>query len=139
MITFDKDYDPVNEGDIQNLEQLIGNELPEDYKAHLLQCNGGSIPLWYEYVFIHGKNELFLGGFHQLKHGDGNIETYYNHKHDFLYPKLLPIGAITGGSLAIGYQDDNKGEIHVYFSDEGPYKIANSFTEFIEALEIREA
>ncbi|KAB1158917.1 SMI1/KNR4 family protein [Tenacibaculum aiptasiae] len=41
-----------------------------------------------------------------------------------------------GGYLAIGYQKDNLGEIYVYFSSEGPYKVASSFTEFLESLKI---
>ncbi|WGH74762.1 SMI1/KNR4 family protein [Tenacibaculum tangerinum] len=138
MIIFDKDYDSVKQEDIENLEKLIGSELPEDYKQHMLKYNGGSIPLWYEYIFIHNKRELSLEGFHQLKYGDDNVESYFGHKHDFLYPNLLPIGAITGGYIAMGYQQENKGEIYVYFSDEDPYKIANSFNEFIEGIEVRE-
>ncbi len=102
----------------------------------MLKYNGGSIPLWNEYVFTSNKGEeLFLESFHQLKHIDGSLEDYY--KHNFLYPRLLSIGAITGGYIAIGYQNDNMGEIYAYFSDEDPFKIANSFTEFLTSLEVR--
>ncbi|WP_452602945.1 SMI1/KNR4 family protein [Pontimicrobium sp. MEBiC06410] len=137
MLEFNTYGESITEIDVQAFEQLIGKELPEDYKTHLLKYNGGSVPWEKQYEFSFKGEEISLATFHKLKSDrGGTLEEYYNRKHDFLFPKLLPIGTIEGGYLAMGYQTGNYGEIYIYFSDEGPYKVANSFTEFLESMNV---
>lgn len=130
MKKFDNDFNEISKADIQRIEQLIGSKLPNDYKNHMMNYNGGSVPLWKNYYFEFQDDSITLGRFHTIS----SLENYFNKRLSFLYPKLLSIGSVNGGSLAIGYQNENFGNIYVYFSDEGPHKIANSFTEFIESL-----
>ncbi|EDP72847.1 hypothetical protein FBALC1_17137 [Flavobacteriales bacterium ALC-1] len=132
MIVFDKDYE-LGEDDLNELELVLEKELPEDYKAHMKKYNGGSIPSGKEYFFSFRNKELVLSSLDEVE----EVKDFFRLKKSFLYPKLLSIGTLEGGYLAIGYVDDNYGEIYAYHSDQEPYKISNSFAEFIEELKIR--
>jgi hypothetical protein len=132
MIEYNTYGKPIEPNNLLELEDLLGNQLPEDYKAHMLKYNGGRVPYTKDCVIELNKSEYILGGFHQID----EVKKSYNNK--ILYPNYISIGDITGGYLAMGYKENNKGEIYVYFSDEKPYKIANSFTEFLESLDIRD-
>ncbi|WBV51084.1 SMI1/KNR4 family protein [Chryseobacterium gambrini] len=96
----------------------------------MLKYNGGFVPVEKEYVIDFGDSEVLLGSFFPIKYRTGNIERYYQSKHEFLYPNLLSIGTLVGGYIAMGYQSNNFGQIYIYFSDEESKKIANSFTDF---------
>ncbi len=134
MKEFDIDYDLINEGELRETEELIGSKLPSDYREHMLKFNGGTVPLGKEYIFDFKNNELFLEGFHQIKFGEGKLESYYSRKHSFLFPSLLPIGTIEGGFLALGYREGNYGKVYCYFSDKEPFEISSSFSNFINSL-----
>ncbi|CAL2080627.1 SMI1/KNR4 family protein [Tenacibaculum sp. 190524A05c] len=139
MKEFNNYYDNISTIELEELEKLIGARLPSDYKEHMLKFNGGKVPHDKDYIINYNNQDFFLSGFYTLKHGVSNIEDYYNNKHSFLYPKLLPIGVIVGGYLALGYKEENYGEVYVYFSDSLPFKVANSFGAFIDNIEEQEA
>lgn len=136
MINFDKDYEAISSSDIEKVENLIGARLPDDYKKHMLEFNGGSVPLDKNYVFHFGENELDFSRFHQMKHEDGTVEEYFSHKHDFLYPNLISIGTTVEGHLALRIKGNDKGGIYFYSSDSGPIQLTKSFADFINALKV---
>ncbi len=114
MLEFNTYGEVITEQDIESFEGLIGSDLPEDYKKHMLKYNEGSVPWEKQYELSFNGEEIILATFHKLKSNEGStLEAYYSRKHDFLYPKLLPIGTIEGGYLAMGYQIENKGEVYV--------------------------
>lgn len=137
MIEFTKKNQGINVQEINLIEKLIGTNLPVDFKENLLEYNGGSVPINKKYSFEYTdeddeKIETSLSTLNSVS----QLKERFKAKHSFLYPKLLSIGSISGGYLAIGYQKDNFGEVYIYFSSEGPYKVANSFTLFLNNLEV---
>ena len=139
MIKLDKDYAPIQPNDIENVENLIGAKLPGDYTKFMLEFNGGSVPFGKEYYYIVNEIPLDFARFHQIKYGNDSLETYFNHKHGFLYPNLITIGSIVGGKLAMRIKGDAYGAIYVYYSDTEPEKIADSFTDFVNGLVVSDA
>ncbi|SEC37864.1 SMI1 / KNR4 family (SUKH-1) [Tenacibaculum sp. MAR_2009_124] len=120
--------------EIEELEKLIMAKLPNDYREHVLKSNGGKVSFEKEYIIRHDNREFCLSGFYPIKNGASNVKDYFNNKHNFLYPNLLPIGYI-----ALGYKEGNYGEIYFYFSDELPFKVASSFKSFLKNIEVQDS
>ncbi|CAL2094272.1 SMI1_KNR4 domain-containing protein [Tenacibaculum sp. 190524A05c] len=138
MVGFKIDEKTITIEEFNQFEALLeGLKFPDDYKSHMLTYNGGSVPFDYDYLlsYLDDNNELIEAKFIRF-YSLERIKLTYEKKHEFLFPKLLAIGLIEGGYLAMGYTKNNYGEIFVFFSSEGPYKVANSFKEFIENLEV---
>ena len=134
---FEIENEKITLDEFNRFEKLLGDlKLPNDYKDHMLNYNGGSVPFDYDYIFSYqdDNNEFIEAKFIRF-YSLERVKLTYEKKHEFLFPKLLTIGLIEGGYLAMGYTQNNYGEIFVFFSSEGPYKVADSFTELIESME----
>ncbi|KAB1158916.1 hypothetical protein F7018_07370 [Tenacibaculum aiptasiae] len=128
---FIRDDKLISLNDLKDLEKLIESSLSKDYKQHMLSYNGGYMYSERSKVYSYEEEYVNFGRFFDLE----KVKKMFNRKHDFLKNSFLTIGTVVGGYIAIGYNQNNFGEIHIYHSDGNPKKIANSFTEFIENLE----
>ncbi|MFD2917095.1 SMI1/KNR4 family protein [Psychroserpens luteus] len=132
MLEFNTTKELISLSDLQNLESALGAILPEDYKTHMLKYNGGRVSWTKSYILEYNGSEYELGGFKELD----KVKEFFESKNPILYPKYFSIGDIEGGYLAMGYQEENYGQIFVYFSDEAPQKVANSFSEFLQSIKV---
>ncbi|WP_046243635.1 SMI1/KNR4 family protein [Hymenobacter terrenus] len=154
--------EPATRADIEAIEQQYGFVLPEDYKTHILQHNGG----WpqrsiFMQVEPNGERvERDISDFYSVRHGVSTLEDSLDSLYDQLHPDLVPFGSETGGDqfvLSVGPQD--YGSVY-YISHEsytppeyeyneetdestppapldygtGVYFLAPSFTAFLEGL-----
>ena len=133
--------------EIQQLEELIGSAIPEDYKQFLLNFNGGYVE---NNMFHADENNEIVGVRYFLGINTKNdtdvykaLEVYKNR----VPLKFLPIGADGSGNLfclSLRSKDYNT----VYFwdheleddEDEPPtennlFKLADNFNELLEGLE----
>jgi len=140
----------INIKDIEALEESYGLSLPEDYKQFLLKYNGGEPD---KYLFK-DKNlgSLVLNVLYGI-----NIEDSYDELHnvikvykDRIPSSFIPIGDDSGGNqFVIGIKGKFKDKIYLWdhntelehnkFTENtlpgNMYKLADNFTEFINALE----
>ena len=59
--------EPATDADIARVEEILGAELPDDYKAFLKACNGGHLDYEFPVQFEDGTEEnLSLCSFHEL-------------------------------------------------------------------------
>ena len=102
--------DAVAPAVLEAVEQKYGFTLPPDYKAHVLQHNGG----WPERrTFIQvdedGENvERRISNFKPFGQGKGSFERNLESLRDQLHPDLVPFGSETGGDqfcLSVGPED----------------------------------
>jgi hypothetical protein len=155
---------PANLADIEAIEQAYGFTLPEDYKAHILQHNGGTPtrrtflqPVWNEPSrFV----EREVNDFYSIKNGGDTLESALKSLRDQLHDDLVPFADETDGDqfvLSVGTKD--YGAVyyisHEFYTPpeydydeeadtstppapmdygEGVYFLAPSFTAFLEGL-----
>lgn len=142
MIEFKKSLtgETVTEELLQEFEATMESPLPQDYRQHMLDYNGGikaKDGFLYYTKYESEEGELVLKSLHHFKGGGGGSVVHYSKSFDFL-PKAIDIGSIYGGILSMSLADNDYGHIYMQFSDTDPEKVANSFTEFLEGLEYDE-
>ncbi|WP_046246017.1 SMI1/KNR4 family protein [Hymenobacter terrenus] len=102
--------EPATLSDIAAIEQQYGFTLPDDYKAHLLQYNGG----WPErsiFMEVRPDGEQIardISDFYSVRYGDITLESGLESLADQLHSDLVPFGDETGGDifvLSVGPQD----------------------------------
>jgi SMI1 / KNR4 family (SUKH-1) len=142
-------YGTTSADTIQRLEARAGISLPSDYKAFLLESNGGHpnpdefvVPGWLgESSAVHR-----LLGIHDGP--NGNLETYIVRYRDRLQRGFIPIGIDPGGNLlTLSLEGANRGSIYFWdhedeLDDEGlsrtdmsnMFELATNIGEFIESL-----
>ena len=161
---FTRTQDPITIADIQAIEEKYGFTLPEDYKEHLLQNNGGRPK---RRVFPQATDEgriveRKIRSFYPVKNGMITLESALKDLRDQLHDDLVPFGEESGGDqfvLSVGPED--YGSIYYVahefyqppFSDddyneetdtstpppprqygEGVHFLAPSFTAFLDGL-----
>ncbi|WP_420571191.1 SMI1/KNR4 family protein [Kordia sp.] len=139
MIKYKSKAQNITLEEFQQLENNYSIKLPQDYKNHMLKCNGIN-PLE-DYYFLPDIWEDEINFFYILpiKYGsyifeEGNLIGYLED-----YPEMqVMIGVTRTGSLSMSLKKEEHGSIYVYYSDGEMHKLANSFTEFLEGLEICE-
>ena len=102
--------EPIALADIEAIEQQYGFILPADYKAHLLQYNGGCTQ---RSVFIElqpdgSQVERGISNFYSVRYGMSTLESSLESLSDQLHPDLVPFGSETSGDqfvLSVGPQD----------------------------------
>jgi hypothetical protein len=155
---------PPAPSDFSALEATYGFVLPADYKAHLLQFNGGWLrggTKFLQPVDESGNRpERRLRNFKSVRYGPSTVEAALANMHDELHEDLVPFASESGGDsfvLSVGPQD--YGSVYYiahesytppeYEYDEdtdestppapldygsGVYFLAPSFTEFLHGL-----
>lgn len=108
----------INLSDLQTIEQEHGFVLPDDYKTHLLQFNGG----WpTRRAFLQPAQEAAaqpverkISDFYAVRYGEDTLEESIDSLRGNLHPDLVPFGSEAGGDqfvLSVGAQDYG----HVYY------------------------
>ena len=133
MITFTPRYQLINLFEIREFENKLGLSLPEDYKTHMLQYNGGR-PEGHNVFFNTSNDKISLGYFHPIKYGCSTVEKIYELTHDFLPKNHVSIGDTHTGYLNMCLDQNDYGAVYLYHSNKKERKIANSFTEFVNGL-----
>ena len=122
--------------EIELLEAQNNFKIVQSYKQFLLKNNGG-VPK--ENVFWDGELEMGVSYFYPLKYGEHTIEEVIEniHREDALPKEYFPFASTGGGSIyAFSMLDDNFGEVYLFhFDGSEPFKVTNSFEEFIGYLE----
>jgi hypothetical protein len=144
----------VGDADVRRFEEQLGHELPEDYRAFLLEINGGSTSSSH-CVFRLRHDETVLNSLYSLNAADERDDLTTRQ----LYPRY-PSNNLPKEALAIGYDDGggrivlplagpHRGEIWYLdtadmLDDENPridwferrdvWKLADRFAEFLSGL-----
>ena len=115
--------------DIVVFEQEIGLQLPEAFKLHILDKNGGVPKKRYF-------DDTRISRFLSIKYGNNTIEKLYNNIKDVVPNGFLPFAEGSGFEFYLSLADEGYGKVYLWFHDEEDSEelLANSFEEFIQAL-----
>lgn len=139
--------------EIKQIEELIGYQLPEEYKLHLLKYNGGMCePNVFSFKEDGEMTSSCLHWFLAIYNGEGDnlresIETFKLDEKR-MPQHIIPIAHDPGGNqICISCDGQDKGAIYFWdhenevdysVSDDNDYSnlyfIASSFNEFLESL-----
>ncbi|OWP79756.1 SMI1/KNR4 family protein [Flavobacterium oreochromis] len=138
---------PISIKEIEEIENYIGGELPQDFKNHYLKFNGG-FPINDRYYMENYDTYTSVNGFIPMKyHYDNNenwtLEETYNHfnKQGFLPSHLIAFASDYGGNkFCIDLNSEN---IFLVYMDLGNpiensnaiRKISDNFKSFLDNLE----
>ncbi|WP_046246768.1 SMI1/KNR4 family protein [Hymenobacter terrenus] len=148
--------EPATLADIEAIEQQYGFTLPADYKAHLLQYNGGwprDRDTFLQLDPVDGEHvERSVNQFKPVKNGDYTLESSLRSLRSELHDDLVPFANEAGGDqfvLSVGPEDYGS----VYYISHEFYKppkrkemkqprqygkgvsfLAPSFTAFLDGL-----
>jgi len=146
---------PISESDIDVLENLMGYKLPSDYRQFLLDVNGGSPDGNWCFEFAEDRenysnpNMGIIHYFcsHSSKSSHSDLQLNWQGQIAMGFLGYVPIAFDPGGSgVVMSLRPDDYG--CVYYADRNEYseegkkitqirrKSANSFTEFMESLEL---
>ena len=132
----------LSETDISVIENMVGGNLPEDYKSFLLSNNGGQLDdEGYIYFIDPDKDEVFSKGtdLNYFLNND-EISEYYSNltNENFISSKCLPIAVDSFDNVIMIDLNTNEVLFADCSSEANPQfktaKIANSFTEFINNI-----
>ncbi|WP_210367046.1 SMI1/KNR4 family protein [Bacillus sp. REN3] len=135
----------ATEESIEELEELIGFPLPDEYKKFLSEYNGGTSKVRYSKFFVEELNQEIpldvLYGIDVKRTFD--LSVCFEEFEEDLLPNSLIIGDDPGSGLIVLITDaENYGVYYwdhsFYFpqssEEENTYKIADSFKDFINGL-----
>lgn len=127
----------ISQGDISEFENKYEVSLPQEYKDFLLQTNGGRPEPDF---FPFSDDGFVVTWFYNLKNGKHLLELTLELLWiaEQIVPRtLIPIARDQGGDLVcISLNEEEYGKIYMWFgsTDSDPVFLAESFTEFIDAL-----
>lgn len=124
---------PITEAELNEFQTLIGMSLPEDYRQHMLNYNGGIVK---EYDNAHISDPEGGGGiekFYPIKYGGFTMEKSYQYTNDILPNGYLAIGTANGGGrIIISLNNDaTYGHTKHWYPDGTIYDLSPSFTQLI--------
>ena len=156
-ITFARGAAPASVDHLTAIEQAYDFTLPEEYKAHLLQHNGGFPDR--DSFYVEAK-KYTVNKFRPVGGGKGSLEVGLESLRDELHPDLVPFANEAGGDqfvLSVGPED--YGSVYYIAHEsyvppeydydeetdtstpppprqygEGVYFLAPSFTAFLDGL-----
>ena len=144
----------VNEDDVRRFERELGYDLPTDYRAFLLEVNGGYAPSSH-CVFRLQRDETILNSLFSLNAADDRDDLATAQKHyspDAMLPQgVLEIGYDDGGGrIVLPLSGPHRGEVWYvdignprptgsnprveWFDRRDVWKLAGSFAEFMSSL-----
>lgn len=129
MITFKLTEKQLTEEEVQEFENSQGISLPDSYRKHILENNGGVLLDTY----FEGNGISF---FYPIKYGDDTLEECIEDLSDVLPENFLPFAQDSGGNtFCIDLSD---GKIYLWLVQEeiedSIVLLASSFNEFINGL-----
>lgn len=157
-MNFEEQNEPASPERIEAFEKTRGVRLPEDYKAFLLETNGGKPAAENSYAKVAGWNWLVMEILYGLtdRPSDSIDAERFNNFSDFIHARMLPFGYASACSLYMDLRDGAAhGKIYVMsrppnatllvddtgFQDEDDYEdglllhpVANTFSEFLAML-----
>lgn len=140
----------INEKDLEKVEELVDADLPDDYRAFLLEHNGGTaVPALFDVVTVEGdETTTVVDRFYSVGAGAGtpwdlatNISFYWENER--IPEWVVPIAAdIAGNLVCLSVSDDDYGQVFFwdheteleYELDENQAPLAESFSAFLEML-----
>ncbi|WP_079526163.1 SMI1/KNR4 family protein [Halobacillus hunanensis] len=139
-------FGKANEDEVQNLEGYLGFSLPDDYRNFLKNYNGGTSKVRYSKFRVKELNEnIPLDVLYGINVDQTfNLAECYEEFGEDLLPKSLIIGDDPGSGLIVLIHDSENDGVyywdHAFFFDQSDedgniYKIAGSFSSFINGLE----
>lgn len=120
----------ITSEEIREFEAETGLSLPEDYKAHMLQYNGGHAS-GIDVFFGEPDDGINLSCFLPMKYADSSLVVETK---DYLPEKYISIGLTQTGYLAMSLDEETYGSIYVHYSEAELEFLAASFTEFVNGL-----
>ncbi len=130
---------------IEDLEEHLGFQLPNDYKEFLNDYNGGTAKIRYSRFFVEDLNQDIsldvLFGIDVKKTFD--LRACHEEFEEDMVPGSLIIGDDPGSGLIVLITDNENDGVYYwdhsfYFpqsgEEENTYKIADSFKDFIDGL-----
>jgi len=135
QITFEMAFDTqsITLEELNEFQTMIGLQLPEDYRQHMLIYNGGDVE---EYNNAHVSNPEGGGGisdFYPIKYGSNTIEEVNETLSNVIPSGYLIIGrARGGGKIIISLNTDSTyGSTKHWYPDGTIYDLSPSFTKLI--------
>ncbi len=131
---------PLSKEEIKEVEQLLQINLPEEFKNHYLQYNGG-IPENEHFYMEEYDTFLWLNNFLSLKHENENVKDwtvekcYLNYVNKKIIPReYVPFATDLGGNLICVNIKDKA--IYIIYMDSGnPKEDADSFRKLAESFD----
>ncbi|HEX8311972.1 MAG TPA: SMI1/KNR4 family protein [Chthoniobacteraceae bacterium] len=144
MLRFHTPHSPATEEQVRLIEERIGKRLPDDYREFLLTVNGGYRPDPGIFDVPGEGTSEWHGVLGFAGRGSYDLRRHLHPESEYL-PHCLPIGHdICGNNLLLGLHESHFGRI--YWEDHEltqhgeqrpPIRLADSFTEFLRALRLR--
>ena len=140
-MNFIKDNNPpATEERIAKFEGRLGRMLPEDYRAFLLEHNGG-VPEWQDFFISDCNATVIVSRLFGLDRPSSDIEKWTEELKHSLSEELIVIGFDPGGNrLLLDLSDstvwywDSARHFPCSSDEENTYEVASSFTDFINQL-----
>ena len=138
-------YDPISESDLRQLEDDVGARLPADYRAFLLEHNGGDFP--FEVATTSDSSDpryTTIGYFYGINTGDSSDLLATNRLIDHLPSGFLAIGGDSCGDqicvVGTGRQAgsiwawDHEEEHSDHWPPRDSHRVADNFTDLYKRL-----
>jgi hypothetical protein len=139
---------PLSESSLAEFEQAYGLQLPPEYRAFLLEFNGG-VPSPSFFWIVEPTDGSSVNQFYGLHDGPQplSIHTYAGIERYGIPSHMLPIGDDgVGNSICVVARGRMAGEIHFLDHEVHPYddpestmgitRLASSFGEFLASLRV---
>jgi hypothetical protein len=130
----DSDSQLITIEELDIFETLIGKKLPQDYRQHMLNYNGGVLEQDVEHKnYSNGGGILY---FHPIKYGYYPMEELFDDLNVALPNGYITIGKTnSGGQIIISLNNDsNYGKIKEWFTDGKTRDLSPSFTQLLNDM-----
>ncbi len=135
---FEQTEQQLTKAEITAFEQQYEIELPETFKQHYLQYNGGYPP----YEYLKGIDHIFtINGFYPIKYGRLTIEKLISdyQKSGINLTKAIPFAYDNGGNVyLLSVEKSTCGQVLIMEAESENNKknllVAKSFTHFLDSF-----
>ncbi|CAL2094290.1 SMI1 / KNR4 family (SUKH-1) [Tenacibaculum sp. 190524A05c] len=121
--------------DLKKVEDLYNIKLPLSYNEFMLKYNGMNPSKEYFFKPDIWEEKFYFEYLLSIKYGRYNLERANIRGIKSFPENHLTIGHVEGGTISLSLKKQDYGSIHVFYSDGEMYKLADSFTEFLDGLE----
>lgn len=131
---FEQSEKQLTQEELNNFEENFQVSLPDDFRQHYLNYNGGYPP----YDYVKGLKNIFtINGFDSIKYGTLPIEqAIADHKKSGItFEKKIPFAYDNGGNVFLISED---GAIYIleseFLKDKNYILVSESFTDFLDSF-----
>ncbi|KLT66313.1 SMI1/KNR4 family protein [Pedobacter sp. BMA] len=131
---FEQSEKQVTQEELNNFEENFQVSLPDDFRQHYLNYNGG----YPRYDYIKGLKNIFtINGFDSIKYGTLPIEQIIadHKKSGITFEKKIPFAYDNGGNVFLISED---GAIYIleseFLKDKNYILVSESFTDFLNSF-----